>query len=54
MPGLVAIEDPILNDDPELRKSGSARRGGGRVEKLDRPPALLYRRRVGHAAFPRR
>jgi hypothetical protein len=54
MPGLVAIEDPIVNDDPELRKSGSALRGGGRVEKLDRSPALLYRRRAGHAAFPRR
>ena len=26
MPGLVAIEDPILNDDPGLRKSGSALR----------------------------
>jgi hypothetical protein len=54
MPRLVAIEDPTLNDDPELRKSGSALRGGGRVEKLDRSPALLYRRRAGHAAFSRR
>jgi hypothetical protein len=44
MPGSIAIEDLVLNYDPELSASAVPLGGcDGRVNKLERPPTRLRR-----------